>query len=195
MGHMGDTGHARWRPPRGLAEALAATLTFGVGYWLLHFISPQLGGVTVAFIGKVADFVVLSALAIALLARRALVPGRAPSAELRRLGALALVGGGHSIANETGLDEGRRTQSRPQRGLPRGVFWLFIIPTGLLDTLANVAYNVGVSVALTSVVVVLSSLFSAVTVLLAWVFLRERLAAWQWAGVIAILVGIALINL
>ncbi len=73
-------------------------------------------------------------------------------------------------------------------------FWLFVAPVGLLDTAANVAYNLGITVALTSVVVVLASLFSAVTVLLAWIFLREWLAGWQWLGVTAILVGIALVN-
>lgn len=191
----GRDGHARWHPPRGLAEALAATLIFGVGYWLLHFISPQLGGVTVAFIGKVADFVVLSVLAVALVTRRTVVSGRTSSEQRRRVGTLALVGAGHQPVGEGGPDESERERLRGRRALLPAIFWLFIIPTGLLDTLANVAYNVGISVALTSIVVVLSSLFSAVTVLLAWVFLRERLAAWQWAGVVAILIGIALVNL
>ena len=59
---------------------------------------------------------------------------------------------------------------------------------------ANVAYNLGITVSLTAVVSVISSLFSAVTVLMAWVFLRERLARWQWAGVGAILVGIVLVS-
>jgi drug/metabolite transporter (DMT)-like permease len=65
----------------------------------------------------------------------------------------------------------------------------------LLDTAANIAYNIGIATALTSVVVTLSSLFSAVTVLLAWVVLRERLALWQWAGVLTILLGVLLVNL
>jgi drug/metabolite transporter (DMT)-like permease len=34
-----------------------------------------------------------------------------------------------------------------------------------------------------------------VTVLLAWMFLRERLASRQWCGVAAILAGITLVNL
>jgi uncharacterized membrane protein len=75
------------------------------------------------------------------------------------------------------------------------VFWRWIIPGSILDISANVAYNIGVTGALTSIVATLSSLFTAVTVALAWVFLRERLARTQWIGVAFILVGIALVNL
>jgi drug/metabolite transporter (DMT)-like permease len=73
-------------------------------------------------------------------------------------------------------------------------FLVWVVPVALLDTTANLAYNLGISTALTSVVSVLSSLFSAVTVLLAAIFLGERLARWQWAGVGAILLGIALVG-
>jgi drug/metabolite transporter (DMT)-like permease len=68
------------------------------------------------------------------------------------------------------------------------------VPVALLDTAANIAYNLGIAGSLTAVVSVTSSLFSVVTVLLAWVLLRERLVRWQWAGVAAILVGIALLS-
>jgi drug/metabolite transporter (DMT)-like permease len=146
----------------GLLEAIGAMVTFGAGYWLLDFIVPTLGGVTTAFVAKVADLIVLGVMfvVIAMIARRsgqggALAPG----------------------AQRTPL------------------FWLWVLPTALLDTAANIAYNIGITTALTSVVVTLSSLFSAVTVLLAWVFLRERLAPWQWIGVVAILLGVALVNL
>lgn len=193
--HVGFKG---WRPPRGLADALTSTLIFGVGYWLLHFLTPQLGGVTVAFIGKTADFIVLGSVALVLVARRALTAkatsGSLAPTQQRQLAAVSHVPLTAAAATRDTL--------RPDGEVPRSgkgrftlAFWLFVIPTGLLDTMANASYNVGVSVALTSVVVVLSSLFSAVTVLLAWVFLRERLAAWQWVGVLAILVGVALVNL
>lgn len=141
----------------GLLEAIGAMGAFGVGYWLLDFVVPTLGGVTTAFIAKVGDLVVLGGIAL-FLAWRA-----------------------------------------PRKSLPYGrlaqPFWLWVIPTALLDTAANIAYNVGIATALTSVVVTLASLFSAVTVLLAWLVLRERLAPWQWAGVFTILLGVALVNL
>ena len=73
-------------------------------------------------------------------------------------------------------------------------FWAWVVGVALLDTAANIAYNLGITISLTAVVSVISSLFSAVTVLLAWIFLRERLARWQWAGVAAILVGIVLVS-
>lgn len=69
-----------------------------------------------------------------------------------------------------------------------------VIPIGLGDIVANVAYNQGIATTLTAIVVALASLASTVTVLLACVFLRERLAAWQWAGVALISAGIVLVN-
>jgi drug/metabolite transporter (DMT)-like permease len=141
----------------GLLEAIGAMLTFGVGYWLLDFIVPTLGGVTTAFIAKVGDLIALGAIALFL-------AWRAP----------------------------RKLQPELRLSQP---FWLWVIPVALLDTAANIAYNIGIATALTSVVVTLSSLFSAVTVLLAWVVLRERLALWQWVGVLTILLGVLLVNL
>jgi len=141
----------------GLLEAIGAMLTFGVGYWLLDFIVPALGGVTTAFIAKVGDLIALGAIALFL-------AWRAP----------------------------RKSQPDLRLSQP---FWLWVVPVALLDTAANIAYNIGIATALTSVVVTLSSLFSAVTVLLAWVVLRERLALWQWVGVLTILLGVLLVNL
>jgi uncharacterized membrane protein len=46
-----------------------------------------------------------------------------------------------------------------------------------------------------SIVTALASIFSAVTVLLAWVFLRERLHVVQWAGVAGLLIGVLLVSL
>jgi len=63
-----------------------------------------------------------------------------------------------------------------------------------LDTLGFLAYNSGISTAYVSVVTAMASIFSAVTVLLAWIFLRERLAPSQWAGVAAVLAGVLLVS-
>jgi drug/metabolite transporter (DMT)-like permease len=62
------------------------------------------------------------------------------------------------------------------------------------DTVAWLAYIGGTSAAYATVVTALASLFSVVTVLLAWIFLRERLAAHQWTGVAIILGGILLVS-
>ena len=64
---------------------------------------------------------------------------------------------------------------------------------GVVDMCANALYLVATRHASLSVVVTLSSLYPASTVLLARVVLGERLNAWQVAGVACALVAIALI--
>jgi drug/metabolite transporter (DMT)-like permease len=100
------------------------------------------------------------------------------------VGALALL----LVARSGGLGAGLG-------GFRQRRLWAFMVPSVLLDLVANIAYNAGITVAPTSIVVTISSLFSAVTVVLAWIFLRERLALWQWAGVVGILTGIALVSM
>jgi drug/metabolite transporter (DMT)-like permease len=63
------------------------------------------------------------------------------------------------------------------------------------DTLAWLAYIYGSGTSYATIVTALASLFSVVTVLLAWRFLRERLAVHQWGGVAAIVVGILLVSI
>lgn len=152
----------------GLVEVLIAMLIFGVCYWALRYPVAALGGVTTVFIAKIADMVVVSAIAL----------GGFLIDRLRRRGA----------------NQGRESAPWYVLRRPAGVFWLWAIPVALLDTTANIAYNLGITTSLIAVVSVISSLFSAVTVLLAWLFLRERLARWQWVGVVTILVGIALVS-
>jgi drug/metabolite transporter (DMT)-like permease len=69
-----------------------------------------------------------------------------------------------------------------------------LLSMGLLDTAAFVLNNRGMQLEQVSVVSVLASLYGAVTVLLAAVFLCERLARWQWLGIAAIFAGIGLIS-
>ncbi|MFV9507237.1 MAG: DMT family transporter [Oscillochloridaceae bacterium umkhey_bin13] len=77
---------------------------------------------------------------------------------------------------------------------PRRTWGRLILATSF-DTAAFLAYNLGIATAYVSVVTALASIFSAVTVLLAWVILRERLAASQWAGVAALLCGVLLVSM
>jgi drug/metabolite transporter (DMT)-like permease len=65
---------------------------------------------------------------------------------------------------------------------------------GVLDTGAFVLNNRGMLIEQVSVMGVLASLYGAVTVTLAAVFLRERLACWQWTGIVLIFGGIYLIS-
>jgi drug/metabolite transporter (DMT)-like permease len=86
-----------------------------------------------------------------------------------------------------------RSGSRPAR-LGRDL-WPFVIGAGLLDSAAFICFNIGIAGAYVSVVTALASIFSAVTVLLAWVFLRERLSLSQWAGVAGLLVGVLMVSM
>jgi drug/metabolite transporter (DMT)-like permease len=69
------------------------------------------------------------------------------------------------------------------------------IAAGLLDTAALVAVSVGVDRAYTTTTTALVSLYSMVTVVLAWAILRERLAPGQWAGVAVVLAGVLLVSI
>jgi drug/metabolite transporter (DMT)-like permease len=68
-----------------------------------------------------------------------------------------------------------------------------LLTIGCLDVLANSLFAVATNHGLLSLVAVAGSLYSAVTVLLARFVLGERLAPIQRSGVIAALVGVALI--
>lgn len=72
---------------------------------------------------------------------------------------------------------------------------LIILAIALLDTLAFAANNIGMGSEQVAVVAVLSSMFAAVTVLLAWIFLHERIRWGQWLGLGLILIGIVLVSL
>jgi drug/metabolite transporter (DMT)-like permease len=74
------------------------------------------------------------------------------------------------------------------------VAW-WILGMGVLDTAAFIMNNLGMKLEQVSVVSVLSSLYGAVTVLLAAVILREHLRKIQWVGIVGVFVGIALISL
>jgi len=64
----------------------------------------------------------------------------------------------------------------------------------IADSLAWLAYLYGTSHTYVTVVTALASLFGAVTVFLAWVFLKDRLKPRQWIGVTVVLVGVLLVS-
>jgi len=79
--------------------------------------------------------------------------------------------------------------------LPQGGVWKWVIAVGLIDTLAFLCFTFGINVAgETGIVAVLSSLFSVITILLARLFLKERLAFSQWAGIGLLLLGVGLVS-
>lgn len=87
--------------------------------------------------------------------------------------------------------------ARPMRrsvGVPPREYWFRIFAAAAVTTVGEVAYNIGVQGTTPGIVAMLSSLFSPVTVLLALVFLRERLAGYQWVGVGIIFVATVLVG-
>jgi drug/metabolite transporter (DMT)-like permease len=82
----------------------------------------------------------------------------------------------------------RREALRPASGtLPT------ILLAGALDMGANVLYVLATGRGLLAIVAVLTSLYPASTVFLAWAVLKERLTGSQWAGVALAACGVALI--
>ena len=70
---------------------------------------------------------------------------------------------------------------------------LALAAIGFLDILANSLYALATTHGLLPLVAVAASLYTAVTVILAWAFLGERLARSRRLGLVVALVGIGLI--
>jgi drug/metabolite transporter (DMT)-like permease len=79
--------------------------------------------------------------------------------------------------------------------MPQGSVWWLIAAVGLMDSTAFIANNAGLHTGQVSLVSVLSSLYGGVTVLLSWIFLRERLEGSQWLGIALLFAGIVLVSL
>ncbi len=79
--------------------------------------------------------------------------------------------------------------------MPPRSLWFNIAVVGIITTGGEIAYNIGIQGTTPGIVAVLSSLFSPVTVLLALIFLRERLARHQWIGVGIIFVATLLVGI
>lgn len=68
-----------------------------------------------------------------------------------------------------------------------------LVAIGVIDAVAFVSFVLGLRTGRVAVVSPISSLFAIVTVLLAWVFLKESLTTTQRAGIVLVLVGVPLL--
>jgi drug/metabolite transporter (DMT)-like permease len=136
----------------GVPEAVGATVGFGIYFWALGELTPELGVYWPVVVTRAVELV----LAAAIIWLRP--PPPITNREIRM-------------------------------ALP------FFVAAAVLDTSALLAFNLGVDSAYTTTTTALTSLYSTVTILLAWVILRERLARMQWAGVGVVLAGVFLVSL
>ena len=87
----------------------------------------------------------------------------------------------------------KRGKGESKEGHARGVFWAFL--TGILGGVGNLAFfQALVTGGKASVVAPVTALFPMVTVLLAMVFLKERLGPTQWVGLSLAFVAIYLLS-
>ena len=78
-------------------------------------------------------------------------------------------------------------------GLPSRAHFSLIALTGILDAAGNALFAVAAHVGRLDISATLSSLYPAVTVLLAWAILKERLVAQQWCGVAIVMIALVCI--
>jgi drug/metabolite transporter (DMT)-like permease len=73
--------------------------------------------------------------------------------------------------------------------------WPLLTLNGLLDILGNIFFILAGQIGRLDVAAVLSSLFPGATVMLAWIFLKERLTRNQWIGIGSALIAIVLMTI
>lgn len=77
--------------------------------------------------------------------------------------------------------------------LPKGPSLPLILLTGLLDAGGNAFFALATRIGRLDISAVLSSLYPAATVLLAWAILKEKIHQRQWVGVICAMTALAMI--
>jgi drug/metabolite transporter (DMT)-like permease len=87
------------------------------------------------------------------------------------------------------------TVTKTKVSFPAKMIFLFLAVAGLLDFSAYLAFNFSLNTQYVSVVSAIVATAPAITIALAYVFLKERIVRNQKLGIIAILVGLVLISL
>jgi drug/metabolite transporter (DMT)-like permease len=174
--HADDSSIAAKRQTnrKGLPEAGFASLCFGVVFWRISYISQSLGELPV--------MLCLRGVAIPLtLAVLFFFPKFLPTPNTTASETLA------EPNDEVAIGEAAKRPTFLSYGL-------LIFASGLGEVLAWLCFIYGTRYGYITVVTALSSLFSGITVVLAWLFLGERLRLVQWVGVAVVLAGVLLVS-
>jgi drug/metabolite transporter (DMT)-like permease len=83
---------------------------------------------------------------------------------------------------------------RRQEILPKLTTFPLVLLAGVLDVAGNAFFVMATHTGRLDVAAILSSLYPAATVLLAWILLRERVSRWQGLGILLALIAIPLIS-
>ena len=83
---------------------------------------------------------------------------------------------------------------KKQTKIPGLKFLPLIALAGLLDTGGNVFYALAAKTGRMDIAAILTSMYPAITVLLAWILLKEGLKNRQWVGIFTVMVAVALIT-
>ena len=75
---------------------------------------------------------------------------------------------------------------------PGRMVLLFLVFAGLLDAMAFMTFNIGITTDYLSIISPIAACFPAVTIILAMVFFKEKLVLNQWIGIVMILIGLVL---
>ncbi|MDO8451647.1 MAG: DMT family transporter [bacterium] len=73
-------------------------------------------------------------------------------------------------------------------------FWMQTMAAGLLWAIAYIGYSIGIESFSASIIAPLGAAFPAVTIVLATIFLKEKVKSWHAVGIISILLGVAMLS-
>lgn len=73
-------------------------------------------------------------------------------------------------------------------------WWPFLVAQGLLDAGGDITLFAGSQGDNAEVAAVTASTFGVITVLLAWVILRERINGRQWLGIFLVFIGVVVLS-
>jgi drug/metabolite transporter (DMT)-like permease len=156
----------------GVPEAIGSALAFGTMFWLFDTsVTPNLG--------YIWPLILLKTMATGS-ALFSLAASRAPAQ-------VAVSSGGTiSLGESTPVSTG--TSSSVAQ-------WTLALGVAVTDILAWLAWLWGIRTEYATIVTAVASLFSVVTILMAWGLMHERLTSNQWRGVAIILLGILLVSI